>query len=404
MSRGRALGPGKLWKRLRTDGRSFWMLDWRDEHGRRRRKALSTDKRTAERIRSEIIHRRDLAVAGLGAEAGQELMLEKLQETYLEDLHPRVTSMHFKNVSQRLRDVVGQLGGTRVRDLKSMTAVRLRNRAVANGKSHRTANLLIDRLQTMLRWAEANELIAHNPLAQLKRLPDGGEHCKYKRRALSDEEIESFLRAAEEDDERNELEAGLAGCVRVPQVPLWETLLGTGIRYGEARQLRWGDVDLQRKLLVVRAESAKSRKQRIIPLRDDLVETLKSLRVVHEEVYGRLPTVNCHVFLSPEGVPWPVPSTNPARILYRVFERAGIPRTDLQGFKLDLHALRTTCASRMARSGVPLVMAQRILGHSSIELTAKAYTHLDVEDLRAAVNGLPELSPSPASNAKEAAE
>ena len=47
--------------------------------------------------------------------------------------------------------------------------------------------------------------------------------------------------------------------------------------------------------------------------------------------------------------------------------------------------------SRMARNGVPLVQAQRILGHSKPALTATVYTRLDAEDLRGAIEGLPEL-------------
>ena len=39
----------------------------------------------------------------------------------------------------------------------------------------------------------------------------------------------------------------------------------------------------------------------------------------------------------------------------------------------------------MARNGVPLVVAQRVLGHAAPEMTARVYTHLGVEDLRAAV-------------------
>ena len=45
----------------------------------------------------------------------------------------------------------------------------------------------------------------------------------------------------------------------------------------------------------------------------------------------------------------------------------------------------------MARRGVPLVMAQRLLGHSDPKLTAQVYTHLDAEDLRGAVEKPPDL-------------
>ena len=40
---------------------------------------------------------------------------------------------------------------------------------------------------------------------------------------------------------------------------------------------------------------------------------------------------------------------------------------------------------------MPLVVAQRVLGHASPEMTAKVYTHLGLEDLRGAVEGVSEL-------------
>ena len=53
------------------------------------------------------------------------------------------------------------------------------------------------------------------------------------------------------------------------------------------------------------------------------------------------------------------------------------------------HQLRHTFASRLCRAGVGLVHAQNLLGHSDPRLTAAIYTHLDVEDLRRAVQILP---------------
>ena len=231
-------------------------------------------------------------------------------------------------------------------------------------------------------------IIAQNPLGRVKALPYTRADFRYRRRALTENEIHRFLAESEDDDEQIEL---LWDYQRVPQTSFWRTLLETGARYGELQQATWGSVDLTNKLLFLRAETTKSRRQRTIPLREGLVEELVRLRALHETVLGRLPTVHDHVFLSPEGRPWGRPTTNVMRILDRLLDRAGIAKVDQEGMKLDIHALRTTCASRMARNGVPLVQAQRILGHSDPKLTVQAYTHLDAEDLRAAVNALPAL-------------
>lgn len=43
----------------------------------------------------------------------------------------------------------------------------------------------------------------------------------------------------------------------------------------------------------------------------------------------------------------------------------------------------------MSTNGVGLAQAQRLLGHSDPKLTASIYTHIEPEDLRDAVEGLP---------------
>jgi len=50
---------------------------------------------------------------------------------------------------------------------------------------------------------------------------------------------------------------------------------------------------------------------------------------------------------------------------------------------VDIHALRHTYATRLARANVPLQKAQKLLGHSDPKLTAEIDAHLEVEDLRA---------------------
>ena len=52
---------------------------------------------------------------------------------------------------------------------------------------------------------------------------------------------------------------------------------------------------------------------------------------------------------------------------------------------------RHSLVLRVIECGVGLVQAQRILGHSTPALTAQIYTHLEVEDLRSAIDALPEL-------------
>ena len=48
------------------------------------------------------------------------------------------------------------------------------------------------------------------------------------------------------------------------------------------------------------------------------------------------------------------------------------------------HMLRHTYATTLYRAGIDLRTAQQLLGHSSIQMTAEIYTHLEAEDSVAA--------------------
>ena len=395
---GRSFGPGRLERAQRGDGAPRWVLTWTDSQGKRHRQVLSTDRRVAERMRSEIIRQRDLEAAGLGAEAGQGRLLDEVLGLYLSDLGTRAVSEHIRNVRSRLDRLLVAIQAQRVRDLRPIELLQYRAARLKDGTSVRTVNLDTDSLRAMLTWAVRVDLIAHNPIARLPRLPESEATKRCRRRALTEEEIARFLAAAAADDRANEERVrkvmpggggerwALRGRgLRVPQHALWRAFLETGCRYGELVAVTWADVDLERRTIYLRAENTKAGRSREIPLLEGLVGELGALQPVQALVLLR-PLRPCdRVFLTPEGCPWCMPSNNIMRIFDRLLEAAGIDRVDAQGRKLDVHALRHTLATRLARSGAPLVQAQQILGHSDPKLTARVYSHLGVEDLRGAL-------------------
>lgn len=396
---GRGLGAGRLWKRG-----DQWVLDWCDANGRRRRQALSRDKRVAERARVQILAQRDLDLAGLGSQEGQSRQLTAIRDAYLADLQTRACERHVLNVRQGLDRVLATIPARRVRDLQPHHLVQHRARRLAEGISRRTANLEADRVRAMLTWAERVGLIAGSPVKNMPRLPEPEASRRYRRRAMTEEEVGRFLQAAYDDDRLNQeriaavrtVEGGTKGVqwslrrrgLRVPQAPLWRAFLETGCRYGELTRVPWSDLDLDRRVLRLRAEHTKAGRAREVPLLEGLAGELRALRGVHVRVLGRPVRPSDLVFLTPEGRPWCAPTNNVMRVFNRLLESAGIDRVDAEGRKLDVHALRHTMASRLARAGVPLQKAQRLLGHSDPKLTATIYAHLGVEDLRDAVERL----------------
>lgn len=389
----RVLGPGSLKRVQRGNTPPQWVFTWTDAQGLRHRQALSTDKRVAQMRTSEIVRQRDMELAGLSAVEGMSTPLAELATAYVADLATRATPAHVANTKAALERMLREVKAVRVRDLRAYEVLQARARLLATDLAPRTVNIHVDKLRAMLTWAVDAGLVAQNPIARLKRLPDGEAHARCRRRAMTDDEIARFLAAAEADDAENEKRVvGEAARftrrtlrhrgLRIPQAPFWMAALETAARYGELRALTWADVDLDRCVVTLRAETTKAGKSRRIPIRREFAAVLERLRELHVRALG--PDLG-HVFLSPERRPHRGDTTNAMRGFDRLLVAAGIERVNEHGRKLDIHALRHTAATRFARAGVPLVQTQRILGHADPKLTAKVYTHLDVDDLRDAV-------------------
>ncbi len=84
-----------------------------------------------------------------------------------------------------------------------------------------------------------------------------------------------------------------------------------------------------------------------------------------------------HVERHPDGAPRRCPAC-----AMKLWPRA-VPR------KMRFHDLRHATATLLLRAGVDAHRVQRILRHANVTTTTGTYGHLDVEDLRAAINTLP---------------
>jgi integrase len=166
---------------------------------------------------------------------------------------------------------------------------------------------------------------------------------------------------------RNVMEAGLYR-------DFIETGLYTGMRLGEIRSLKWGDIDfVNMKIRVRNTESftTKSKKERTVPLHPSLADIL-SLRSQMDH--------SPFVFLRSDFKQVDPHTVNDK---FREFCKAAELNSDFH-----FHTLRHTFASHLAMNGVSLFFIQKILGHQSIQTTTKWYAHLQPEPLVHAVKQL----------------
>jgi integrase len=360
-----------------------------------------------------LIRERDMAALGIELpEEKATITLADLRDRYVEELATRAGATHCEFTRRRLVRILKQIPAVNVEDLTAAMVLDWRRKRVRGGASNRTTNIDVNTLKSMLRWAHRAELIERNSLASIAPLPQTQADLRRNRRALSDAEIQQFLLASERDDAekaarkeslrtisnatKGQRYADQSRLPRIPQTPLWRTFLETGARWGELTHATWSDVDLEQGTLTLRAETTKSKKTRRIPIRSELCELLRSLRETQGKALQRVITERDRIFVTPAGFNWEKGGRNSIKLFDTILQLAGIPKIDANGRTLDIHALRHSFASRLARAGVSITQAQKALGHSDPRLTANVYTHLGVDDLRAALECVPALPSTPA--------
>jgi integrase len=154
-------------------------------------------------------------------------------------------------------------------------------------------------------------------------------------------------------------------------------VMGTGVRIGEALGVRWQDVDFERG--VVRIENQLQRVNGKLEIRP--LKTTKSRREIYmshlirsslEAERGRqfaegiTPEMGI-VFVNRDGRPFD--AKNVDYHLKLALAKAELP-------KMGMHGLRHAAATTMLQKGVSLHTVSRMMGHSSITLTANTYGHV----------------------------
>jgi integrase len=152
--------------------------------------------------------------------------------------------------------------------------------------------------------------------------------------------------------------------------PLVLLALNTGLRRGELLQLRWRDLDLQRRLLTVRGEGAKTRQTRHLPLNSEATGVLKAWRPTAIEP-------DWYVF---GGSTEATPLGTVKKAWQGVLKSASVT-------SFRFHDLRHTFASKLVMAGVDLNTVRELLGHKSLAMTLR-YAHLAPEHKAAAVEAL----------------
>ena len=181
--------------------------------------------------------------------------------------------------------------------------------------------------------------------------------------------LPTFLREEEADNLFDKLDWNLEDIKDVRARTLLLLLYSTGIRRGEVVALRDEDVNLINHEIKV---TGKRRKQRIVPLGQEMVEAIKYYQQLRDE---NIPaTDNSHaLFRNDKG------EAMTAAIVYSIV-RHYLSFVTTQK-KRSPHVLRHTFATVMLNHDAKLGSVQKLLGHESLK-TTQIYTHVTFEELK----------------------
>lgn len=217
----------------------------------------------------------------------------------------------------------------------------------ASGLSPATADHHLKVLRHALNLAVEWELIERNPLARIRLFNEDNR----MENVLSEVQLAALIKVLETDENRTACHIA-------------QFLLCTGARLNEVLSAQWSHIDLQKRHWLIPAKNSKSKRPRPVPLNDSALHVL-----------GHLPTreKGGHLFINRLTQK---PYTTVMKVWDRLRNKAGLPH-------LRLHDLRHNYASLLINAGRTLYEVQKILGHSTPNVTER-YSHLTSETLQAA--------------------
>jgi integrase len=242
----------------------------------------------------------------------------------------------------------------------------LRTQGVALG----TINHYRSAIRAFSRWAWKDGRLKEDALAVVSGY-NAKEDPRHDRRTVSVEELRRLVRVAAEGPPYQQMSGPLrALCYRLA--------VATGLRFSEIGTIlpeSFAGLDGDQPTVTVGAAYTKNRKPATLPISADVAEDIRVL----------LASVD------PGEPVFPLPSRG-ADMLKVDLQAAEIPYRDAGGLVFDFHSLRCQCATIADLSGVTPRVVQKLMRHSTLELTGK-YTRPRMHDIEGAASSMPTLRP-----------
>jgi integrase len=329
--------------------------------------------------------------AGLSADAAREIIAQGVSDVFLHantEALDRVTirawcnrwleakaievseaaHLRYKTVVERFLLFLGKKANRDLSALSTDDVLRFRDREVRE-RAPATANLAVKVLRVCFAEAVQGELLTSNPAKRVKIIKLARES---KRRAFTLSEIKRILKACGDDQE-------------------WRGMVLFGLylgqRLGDLAKLTWRAVNLDQGEIAFTAK--KTGRRVVLPLVQPLSDYLASLPV----------SDNPDAFIFPNSAAHKR-TTSLSNQFRAILLEAGLvePRVTGKGksgrretSEISFHSLRHSAVTLLKASGLSDVFAREIVGHDTAAIS-RAYTHLSTDDLRGAMQRVPDVT------------
>jgi len=378
--------------------RGYWVLDYRDQSGRRIIQKADSKGEALDRL-TEI--RKALKNQSYDP-ARAETPLNEYAVSWLEAKRSEVKPSTFTSYEYVLRvhilPVIGKIclgrlsrGTVRAFLSRKTNTQNMKSKNKDKTLSNETVRVIHATLRAMLEDAVDDEIISTNVAKTKKgkrslKLGKGkAERAqRMKRLIFPRADLSHLLQTAER--------------IFTDYYPLFLCLARTGLRIGEAIGLQIGDLDfvnfaieVQRNVVKGKVGTPKNDLTRRVDMSEQLAHVLQELVVRRKEQIlrtGKSVDELADMWLFQNRFGGRLDDSKVRKVFDRILVKAKLPRR-------NLHFLRHSFASFLIAQGESLAYVKDQMGHSSIEVTVDIYGHLVPGANRQAVNKLDDPIPEP---------
>lgn len=281
------------------------------------------------------------------------------------------THTRYARIIERFIECIGAKAGRDLSTLQAVDITRFRDRE-AKALSRATANLSLKVLRVCFGEAVRQGLLAMNPAV---RVPVLKVHDKSARRAFTLPEIKRILKACGDDVE-------------------WRGLVLFGLylgqRLGDLSKLTWRAVNLDEGEIAFTAR--KTGRRIVLPVVRPLVDYLTAIPASDNPnafIFPRAASAKRTGSLSNQ---FREILADAGLVAPRGHEATGKGRSQArEASEISFHSLRHSAVTLLKASGLSDFMAREIVGHESAAVS-RQYSHLSTEDMRAAMQRLPDIT------------